>query len=79
VNDAESLNTITQQVRNGNLTAVLQRYEDEIRHPLRGALSGDLIRSLLIQAQKVKVDGELAMSALDKVHRINCSFLDQTN
>jgi nuclear control of ATPase protein 2 len=32
---------------------------------------GDLVRSLLIQIQKAKVDGELAMSALDKLLRSN--------
>lgn len=33
--------------------------------------TGDLIRGLLIQIQKAKVDGELAISALDKLLRSN--------
>jgi nuclear-control-of-ATPase protein 2 len=32
---------------------------------------GSLVRSLLIQVQKVKVDGAFAMSALDKLLRSN--------
>jgi hypothetical protein len=41
-------------------------------------IGGPLIRSLLIQVQKVKVDGALAMSALDKLlqsNELNFGFL----
>jgi nuclear-control-of-ATPase protein 2 len=58
---------ISEQVRSGDLTSVLKQYEQELHNPIRGALTGNLIRSLLIQIQKAKVDGELALSALDKV------------
>lgn len=57
--DSLSLKAIAQRVRNGDLTTVLQHYEEDIRRPFSSALSGDLIRSLLIQIQKAKVDGEL--------------------
>lgn len=65
------LDLIRQQVRTGNLTAVLQHYEADLKNPIRSALSGDLIRSVLIQIQKGKVDGEVAISALDKILRSN--------
>ncbi|KAI8925032.1 ATP synthase regulation protein NCA2-domain-containing protein [Entophlyctis helioformis] len=68
---ASALADIASSVRQGDLTVVLQRYEADIKTPLASAVSGDLIRSLLIQIQKAKVDGELAMSALDKLLRSN--------
>lgn len=69
--DEGILESIAAQVRNGDLTSVLSHYETDLRSPLRSAVSGDLIRSVLIQVQKAKVDGELAMSALDKLLRSN--------
>jgi hypothetical protein len=66
-----AIEAIAKQVKNGDLTAVLQHYEEDIKHPINAALRGDLIRSLLIQIQKAKVDGELAMTALDKLLRSN--------
>ena len=56
----------------------MENYEQDIKKPLRNFLAGDLIRSLLIQIQKAKVDGELAMSALDKLlksNELNFAFL----
>ncbi|KAJ3275368.1 SCF ubiquitin ligase complex subunit cdc4 [Terramyces sp. JEL0728] len=45
---------------------------------VKSLVAGTLIRSLLIQIQKVKVDGALAMSALDKLlssNELNFAFL----
>ncbi|KAJ3298805.1 Nuclear control of ATPase protein 2 [Borealophlyctis nickersoniae] len=69
--DPAALKEIAERVKQGDLTLILQRYEQDIRSPLKSALSGDLIRSLLIQVQKTKVDMELAMAALDKLLRSN--------
>jgi nuclear control of ATPase protein 2 len=46
--------------------------------PVKNALRGDLIRTLLIQVQKTKVDVDLAMAALDKLlksNELNFAFL----
>ena len=45
---------------------------------MRSIVGGSLIRSLLIQIQKAKVDGALALSALDKLlksNELNFAFL----
>ncbi|KAI8057789.1 ATP synthase regulation protein NCA2-domain-containing protein [Syncephalis plumigaleata] len=67
----QELNVIRQTVRDGDLTMVLREYEREMKTPLKSALLGHLIRVLLIQVQKGKVDLELAMAALDKLLRAN--------
>ncbi|KAL2919695.1 Nuclear control of ATPase protein 2 [Polyrhizophydium stewartii] len=75
---ADALKTLGDRARLGDLTVVLQRYEAEIKKPIRGVVTGELIRSLLIQIQKAKVDGELAISALDKLlksNELNFAFL----
>ncbi|KAJ3170581.1 Nuclear control of ATPase protein 2 [Geranomyces variabilis] len=81
VTDADKLKLIAQQAQIGDLTVVLQRYAEEIKSPLKNAVSGDLIRALLIQIQKAKVDGEVAIDALDKLLRsneLNFAFLAVT-
>lgn len=49
------LEVLAQQVRIGDLTPVLQAYEEDIRTPLRSALTGTLLRNAFIQVQKAKV------------------------
>ncbi|PWN52161.1 NCA2-domain-containing protein [Violaceomyces palustris] len=61
------LDQVAAKVREGDLTHVLKIYEDEMRSPLKSALTGSLLRSLLIQIQKAKVDLEVAMSGIDKL------------
>lgn len=60
---------IRARVREGDLTSVLRAYEKDIRNPLKGTLRGDLVRTLLIQVQKTKVDVEVAMSGIDSLLR----------
>ncbi|KAJ3078854.1 Nuclear control of ATPase protein 2, partial [Quaeritorhiza haematococci] len=67
----EEIAHIQDLVSRGDLTPVLVSYESDIRHPLKSVISGDLLRSVLIQIQKAKVDGEYAMSALDKLLKSN--------
>lgn len=57
------------KVRNGDLTAVLQAWEQDIKKPIRSAVGGSLIRTLLIQVQKVKVDVALATDGIEKMLR----------
>lgn len=51
----DELRNLGAQIRQGDLTPVLRVYEDDIKKPVRSAVAGTLIRSLLIQVQKAKV------------------------
>ncbi|RUP48836.1 ATP synthase regulation protein NCA2-domain-containing protein [Jimgerdemannia flammicorona] len=76
--DDDQIAVLIQQVRDGDVSAVLRAYESEIKHPVWNATMGDLIRTLLIQLQKTKVDVDLTMSALDKLlksNELNFAFL----
>jgi len=53
------------KVKEGDLTPVLKAYERDLRKPFMGTLRGDLVRALLIQIQKTKVDVEVAISGID--------------
>ncbi|CCG83004.1 Putative uncharacterized protein [Taphrina deformans PYCC 5710] len=64
---AESLEALKESARNGDLTPVLVAYESNIKSPLRSALTGSLVRALLIQIQKTKVDVEVAINGIDKL------------
>lgn len=50
---------------------LMSSYERDIKHPIKAALWGDLIRLILIQIQKTKVDVELAMASLDRLLQAN--------
>ncbi|KAG5983368.1 hypothetical protein E4U55_000106 [Claviceps digitariae] len=58
---------IRNKVAEGDVTPVLRAYERELRRPFVGAVRGDLVRSLLIQVQKTKVDLEVAMTGIDSL------------
>lgn len=55
------------KVREGDLTPVLKAYEKDLTSPLMGAVRGNLIRALLIQIQKTKVDVEVAIGGIDSL------------
>ncbi|MCJ1321685.1 Nuclear control of ATPase protein 2 [Xylographa vitiligo] len=55
------------KVREGDLTPVLKAYERDLRKPFWGTVRGDLIRALLIQIQKTKVDVEVAIGGIDSL------------
>lgn len=61
---------VHQAVALGDMTVVMLNYEQEIRRPLCSLASGDLVRSLLIQLQKTKVDGGLAITGIDKLLKL---------
>ncbi|KAG8861672.1 Nuclear control of ATPase protein 2 [Tulasnella sp. 330] len=63
------LTELSTQLRQGDLTPVLKIYENDIKSPISSALTGSLIRTLLIQVQKTKVDIDLAASGIDKLLR----------
>ncbi|KAK9330433.1 ATP synthase regulation protein NCA2-domain-containing protein [Lipomyces starkeyi] len=54
-------------VREGDVSAVLRVYEQELKAPLKNAVGGELIRTLLIQMQKTKVDVEVAITGIDRL------------
>ncbi|KAK3318434.1 ATP synthase regulation protein NCA2-domain-containing protein [Apodospora peruviana] len=56
---------IRSKVREGDVTPILRAYEKDLRKPFVGAVRGDLVRALLIQIQKTKVDLEVAISGID--------------
>ena len=58
---------IRSKVAEGDVTPVLRAYEKDLRSPFVGAIRGDLVRSLLIQVQKTKVDLEVAMTGIDSL------------
>ena len=66
LNEAE-IEDIRHKVREGDLTPVLKAYEKDLQRPLVGALTGNLIRALLIQIQKTKVDVEIAIGGIDSL------------
>ncbi|CEJ84381.1 Putative ATP synthase regulation protein NCA2 [[Torrubiella] hemipterigena] len=61
------IDEIRRKVAEGDVTPVLRAYEKDLKSPFMGALRGDLVRSLLIQVQKTKVDLEVAMTGIDSL------------
>ena len=49
------LDALAERIRHGDLTPVLEIYENDIKSPIRSAITGSLIRSLLIQIQNAQV------------------------
>ncbi|SCU97790.1 LAMI_0F11386g1_1 [Lachancea mirantina] len=58
---------LTRNVEQGDLTEFMQIYETQLHHPIKNIATGGLVRSLLIQLQKTKVDGSLALNGIDKL------------
>ena len=58
---------IRAKVKEGDVTPVLRAYEKDLKKPFYGAVRGDLVRSLLIQVQKTKVDLEVAIGGIDSL------------
>jgi nuclear control of ATPase protein 2 len=61
------IETIRAKVKEGDLTPVLKAYERDLRKPFVGTVRGDLVRALLIQVQKTKVDVEVAIGGIDSL------------
>lgn len=58
---------IHQEIRNGDLTRLMSQYEADLRQPLLSIVKGSLVRALLIQVQKTRVDGGVALNGIDKL------------
>ncbi|KAG5650132.1 hypothetical protein H0H81_000593 [Sphagnurus paluster] len=63
----EQLASFSRQIKLGDLTPVLEIYEEDIKRPLKSAVTGTLLRSVFIQVQKAKVDIDQALSGIDKL------------
>ena len=46
---------------------LMKDYEKDLKHPIRGMVTGNLMRSMLIQLQKLKVFTEAAMLTMDQI------------
>ncbi|WWD21611.1 hypothetical protein CI109_106097 [Kwoniella shandongensis] len=64
-----ALDALGEKVRNGDMEEVLRVYEKEMQSPVKNALMGSLIRTLLIQVQKTKTDLSLSLLSLDHLLR----------
>ncbi|XP_017216909.1 protein DGS1, mitochondrial [Daucus carota subsp. sativus] len=53
------------------LEIMMARYEKELMHPIQNLLKGELVRAILIQIQKLKLDIETALLELDQILRAN--------
>ena len=51
----DQLEQLSQRIKVGDLTPILKLYEDDIRSPLKSAVTGTLLRTVFIQVQKAKV------------------------
>ena len=51
---ATNLSTITENVRNGDISVIMKDYEDSIKTPLKSIVAGEMLRILFIQIQKAK-------------------------
>lgn len=71
VTNPTDLEVIGHRAIQGDLKFVLESYEQDLRTPIYSISTGSLIRPLLIQIQKAKVDAALALSALDTLLRSN--------
>lgn len=58
---------ITDDIKNGDLKIIMSTYENEIKSPIKYLITGSLLRLILIQIQKGKVDGAMAINGIDKL------------
>ncbi|KAI0917195.1 hypothetical protein AcW1_007547 [Taiwanofungus camphoratus] len=65
--DVPQMEALSRQIQLGDLTPVMQIYEEDIKSPLKSAVGGTLLRTLFIQVQKAKVDIDQALSGIDKL------------
>lgn len=63
------IDTIANSVAHGDLSLLLQDYEQSLNHPLWAVMAGQMVRNVLIQVQKTKVDGAVALAGIDKIVR----------
>lgn len=65
--DTTRIGTLREQVRVGDLTDIMRVYEEDMRRPVSSAVRGSLVRGILLQVQKAKVDIDQALTGIDKL------------
>ncbi|KAK5961964.1 Nca2p PWA37_000854 [Arxiozyma heterogenica] len=63
----KAVDNIVKQIEMGQMDQFMTVYENQLSHPVKSIFTGELIRSILIQIQKMKVDGSIAMNGIDKM------------
>lgn len=61
------VDSLTKQIMDGDLQDFMKIYEHQIENPVKSIVFDNMVRSLLIQLQKVKVDGSMAMNGINKL------------
>lgn len=60
------LAVLSDQIRMGDFTPILEIYEGDIKRPFKSVVAGTLLRSLFVQVQKAKVRAVVViLSSLD--------------
>ncbi|OLY81270.1 Nuclear control of ATPase protein 2 [Smittium mucronatum] len=59
------------EIKEGDISSVMSFYAQEMQNPIKSAVFGNLVPSILIQVQKANVDIQMALAALDKLLRSN--------
>lgn len=65
--DIKDIEEFANLIKSGDLTIIMNDYEAEMKTPIKSALTGEMLRNILIQIQKTKVDGALALNGVDKI------------
>ncbi|KAF8148713.1 ATP synthase regulation protein NCA2-domain-containing protein [Crassisporium funariophilum] len=64
----EQLASLGESVRSGDLTApIMEVYEADVRRPVGALIGGRLVRHVLVQVQKAKVDTAHALLGIDRL------------
>ena len=69
--DIEALDSLSDAQLLEGMQIMMHSYEKELKNPIRNLVTGNLMRSLLIQVQKLKVDTESAMLEIDQILKAN--------
>lgn len=60
----EQLDIFSKKIRSGDLTPILEIYEEDIKRPVKSAIVGTLLRSVFVQVQKAKVSPSVLCSRI---------------
>lgn len=66
-NGSINIDDVRNAIKSGDMTLVMNDYEKDLKNPIKSIILGDMIRNILIQIQKTKVDGSLALNGVDQI------------
>lgn len=61
------ISKLQESIKLGDMTLIMNDYEKDLKTPIKSILIGDMLRNIMIQIQKTKVDGSLALNGVDKI------------